>query len=139
MTRGRRGTTGAMTTQLTVDVDAEQARNAVGTLSVVLGSAAVLAPVRTARLLGVKGAGVGDGPLFVRMIGARNATMGLRTLQATGEEQARAVQAGLVVGAVDAVAVLLAARRGSITKKAAAGALLLLGAIAAGGVLASRD
>ncbi len=125
-------------TTVTVDLDAEQARNAVGAVSVGLGSLAVLAPRTTAGLFGVHDTG-GTGALLVRMIGVRNATMGLRTLQATGEEQQRALQAGLVVGGVDAVALLLAARKGAITKKAAFGGLLVLGAIAALGVAAGLE
>ena len=122
-----------------LDIDREQARNAVGGLSVALGAAATLAPATTARLLGVTSAGGGAGPLLVRMVGVRNVVMGLRTLQATDDQQKAAVQAGFVVGAVDATAVLLAARRGAITRKAAFGLLLLLGAIAAAGVVAAAD
>lgn len=122
-----------------LDIDREQARNGVGGLSVGLGALAVLAPVRTASLLGVKGTASGAGPLLVRMIGVRNAVMGLRTLQASGDDQKAAIQAGFVVGAVDAAAVLVAAATGRITKKAAVGILVVLGAIAAGGVLAAAD
>ena len=122
-----------------LDIDREQARNAVGGLSVGLGALAVLAPGATASLLGVKDARGGTGPLLVRMIGARNAVMGLRTLQASGDDQRAALQAGFLVGAVDAGAVLLAAARGKVSKTAATGMLLLLGAIAAAGVLAAAD
>ena len=122
-----------------LDIDREQARTAVGGLSVGLGALAVLAPGTTASLLGVKDARGGSGPLLVRMVGVRNAVMGLRTLQASGDEQRRALQAGFVVGAVDAAAVLVAAAKGSISKKAATGVLLLLGAIAAAGVLAAAE
>ena len=51
----------------------------------------------------------------------------------------RALSAGLVLGAVDATAVILAARRGAMSKGSALGALLVLGGIAALGVAASRD
>lgn len=124
-------------TTITVELDKEQARNAVGAVSVVLGAAAVLAPAKTAALFGVRSGGAL--PLLVRMVGVRNATMGLRTLQATGGEQARALQAGLAVGAVDGLAVLLAARAGYITKRAAVGVLLVLAAIAAAGAVAAQD
>ncbi len=133
----RGGHDGRMTT-VTVDLDTEQARNTVGAVSLGLGSLAVLAPQRTAELFGVRGT-AGAGSLLVRMVGVRNATMGLRTLQATGDEQRRAVQAGLVVGAVDAAALLLAARKGAISKRAAFGGLLVLGAIATLGVAAGLD
>lgn len=136
---GRGAGTGVRMTTYQLEIDREQARNGVGGLSVALGAAAVLAPTKTARLLGVKGADSGAGPLFVRMIGVRNAVMGLRTLQATGDDQAKALQAGLAVGAVDAVAVLLAARKGRVTKKAALGMLLLLGAIATAGAVAAQQ
>lgn len=126
-------------TTYTLDIDRQQARTAVGGLSVGLGGLAVLAPVTTAKLLGVPGAAGGAGPLLVRMVGVRNATMGLRTLQASDDDARAAVQAGFVVGAVDAVAVLLAARKGRITKKAAAGILALLALIAAAGVVAAAE
>lgn len=122
-------------TTVTLELDAEQARNALGAVSAGLGSLAVLAPQTTARMFGVRDTG-GSGSLLVRMIGVRNATMGLRALQATGEDQRRAVQAGFLVGAVDGLAVLLAARKGVITKRAALGVLVVLGSIAALGVAA---
>lgn len=120
----------------TYELDAEQARNGVGAVSAALGALAVLAPVRTAGAFGVSSSGAAL-PLLVRMVGVRNAAMGLRTLQATGDEQARAVQAGLAVGAVDAVALLVAARKGLLSKKAAVGTLVVVGAIAAAGAVAS--
>lgn len=122
-------------TTLTLDLDAEQARNAVGAVSAGLGSLAVLAPQTTARMFGVRATG-GPTALLVRMVGVRNATMGLRTLQATGDEQKLALQAGLVVGAVDTVALLLAARKGVVSKRAAFGGLLVLAAIAGLGAAA---
>ena len=124
-------------TTLTVELDREQARNAVGAVSVALGAAAVLAPRTTAGAFGVKAGG--SLPLLVRMVGVRNAVMGLRTLEATGDEQAKAVQAGFVVGAVDAVAVLAAWRAGLISRRAALGVLVVLGALAALGVVAAEE
>ncbi|MCU1420232.1 MAG: hypothetical protein JWN88_1230 [Frankiales bacterium] len=118
-------------------IDPELAHQLVGQLSVGLGALAVLAPSTTARLFGIT-AGTTAAPLLVRMVGVRNATAGVRTLQAEGEDLSRALQAGLVLGAVDATAVLLAARKGLISKKAALGALTLLGGIAVLGVAAGR-
>ncbi len=116
-------------------LDEDQARNAIGAVSVGLGALAVLAPVRTAGVFGVAAA-TGSGPLLVRMVGARNLVMGLRTLQATGDEQKRALQAGLVVGAVDVAAMVLAAAKGRVSKARAAVAIAVLAAIAAAGVAA---
>lgn len=130
------GQSSAMTT-LTVELDREQARNAVGAVSVALGAAAVLAPRTTARAFGVRAGGAL--PLLVRMVGVRNAVMGLRTLQATGDEQARSVQAGFAVGAVDAVAVLAAWRAGLVSRRAALATLVVLGAIAALGAVAAAE
>ena len=130
------GQSSAMTT-LTVELDREQARNAVGAVSVALGAAAVLATRTTAGAFGVRAGGAL--PLLVRMVGVRNAVMGLRTLQATGDEQARAVEAGFVVGAVDAVAVLAAWRAGLVSRCAALGVLVVLGAIAALGAVAAAE
>lgn len=119
-------------------IDPDTALSAVGSLSVGLGSLAVLAPVRTASLFGIRNGGAAL-PLLVRMIGVRNAVAGLRTLQAADDDRARALQAGLVLGAVDATAVLLAVRKGAMTKKAAASVLLVLAGIAVLGVAAGRE
>ena len=119
-------------------IDPDFAHQAVGWLSIGLGSLAVLAPSRTAGLFGVRSIDNAV-PLLVRMVGVRNALAGLRTLQAEDDDLRRALSAGLVLGAVDATAVVLAARRGAMTKGSALGALLVLGGIAVLGVAASRD
>ena len=119
-------------------IDPDFAHQAVGWLSIGLGSLAVLAPQRTAGLFGVRSVDNAV-PLLVRMVGVRNALAGLRTLQAEDDDLRRALSAGLVLGAVDATAVVLAARRGAMTKGSALGVLLVLGGIAVLGVAASRD
>ena len=119
-------------------IDPDFAHQAVGWLSIGLGSLAVVAPSRTAGLFGVKSVDKAV-PLLVRMVGVRNALAGLRTLQAQDDDLRRALSAGLLLGAVDATAVLLAARRGAMSKGSALGALLVLGGIAVLGVAASRD
>lgn len=119
-------------------IDPELAHQLVGQISVGLGALAVLAPSATARAFGIT-AGTTAAPLLVRMVGVRNATAGVRTLQAQGSDLTRALQAGFVLGVVDTAAVLLAARKGLISKKAAVGALILFGGIAVLGVAASRD
>ena len=126
-------------TDLLDDVTPEQAQSAVGTLSVVLGALAVVAPSRTAALFGVRQTD-GPVPLLVRMIGVRNAVAGVRTLQASDDlERRRALQAGFALGAVDATAVLLAARSGAISKRSALALLAVLAGIAWLGVAASND
>ena len=119
-------------------IDPEFAHQAVGGLSVALGALAVVAPRSTAALFGVRSLDPAV-PLLVRMVGIRNATAGVRTLQAEGEQLTDALRAGLVLGAVDVAAVLLAVRRGVLSKKAALAALALLGGIAVLGVAANRD
>ena len=118
-------------------IDPQLAHQAVGQLSVALGALAVVAPRSTAGLFGVRSVDKAV-PLLVRMVGVRNALAGVRTLNADGDDLGRALRAGLVLGAVDATAVVLTARSGAITKKAAAGLLLVLGSIAVLGVAASR-
>ena len=126
-------------TDLLPEVSPQQAQSAVGTLSVALGAVAVLAPARTASFFGVRETS-GGVPLLVRMVGVRNAVGGMRTLQASGgDERTRALQAGLALGAVDATAVLLAARSGAISKRSAAALLAVLAGIAWLGVRASQD
>ena len=126
----------------TVTITDEQARDAVGALSVAFGTLAVVAPRATAKAFGLKAspAAMYDvAPLLVRMVGVRNATMGLRTLQSEGDEQVRALKAGLAVGVVDSVAVLAAWRSGALSRRAAVGALVLLAGIAVLGVTAGRE
>lgn len=121
------------------ELSPQQAQSAVGTLSVALGALAVVAPSRTAGLFGLRQTG-GAVPLLVRMIGVRNAVGGLRTLQAHGGDERRAaLEAGLVLGAVDAGAVLLATRRGVISKRTAVALLAVLGGIAWLGLRAAQD
>lgn len=121
-----------------LSVDPDTAASVVGGLSVALGALAVVAPVRTASAFGVR-TGSPAVPLLVRMVGVRNAVAGVRTLQADPSDRPKALQAGLVLGAVDVAAVLLAARRGALSRKAAGGALVLLAVIAALGVAAGRE
>ncbi len=119
-------------------IDPDFAHQAVGRVSVALGALAVVAPRQTAALFGVRSVDPAL-PLLVRMIGIRNATAGAATLRAEGDDLSRALQAGLVLGVVDVAALVLAARKGVLTKKAAARALLVLGAIAVLGIAARRD
>ena len=119
-------------------IDPAFAHQAVSWLSIGLGGLAVVAPRRTAGLFGVKSVDTAL-PLLVRMVGVRNALAGARTLQAQDADLRRALKAGLVLGAVDASAVVLAARRGAMSRGSAVAALLVLGGIAVLGVAASRD
>ena len=119
-------------------IDPAFAHSAVSWISIGLGGLALVAPRRTAGLFGVTSADAAV-PLLVRMIGVRNGLAGLRTLQACDDDLRRALQAGLALGAVDATAVVLAARRGAMSKGSAVAALLVLGGIAVLGVAASRD
>lgn len=130
--------TSSALSSLTDRIDPETAASAVGGLSIALGALAVVAPSTTAAAFGVRSLD-GSVPLLVRMVGVRNAVGGIRVLQADSSDRPRALQAGLALGAVDATAVLLAAQRGAITKRAAAGVLTVLAGIAVLGVAAARD
>ena len=89
----------------------------------------MLAPQRTAARL--RRAGRTDaGALLVRMVGVRNATMGLRTLQATGDEQRRAVQAGLASAPSTPPPCCSPPGAACSSKRAARAGLLVLGSIA---------
>ena len=126
-----------MTSTTLTSVDPDTAASLVGGVSVALGTLAVVAPARTASAFGLRSSSPAVA-LLVRMVGVRNALAGVRTLQADEGDRAKALQAGLALGVVDATAVLLAARSGAMSRKAAAGALLLLAGIAALGVAAGR-
>jgi len=119
-------------------IDPAFAHSAVSWVSIGLGSLALVAPRRTAGLFGVTSVDAAV-PLLVRMIGVRNGLAGLRTLQACDDDLRQALQSGLALGVVDATAVLLAARRGAMSRGSAVAALLVLGGIAVLGVAASRD
>jgi len=119
-------------------IDPAFAHQAVSWVSVGLGGLALVAPRRTAGLFGVTSADAAV-PLLVRMIGVRNGLAGLNTLQSCDDDLKRALQAGLALGVVDAAAVVLAAKRGAMSKGSAVAALLVLGGIAVLGVAASRD
>lgn len=123
---------------LTSRISPDTATSTVGALSVALGALAVVAPARTASAFGVRSLDSAV-PLLVRMVGVRNAVAGLRTLQASPDDRPQALQAGLVLGAVDVAAVLLAAKKGALSKKAAVGALVVLAGIAALGLAAAED
>ena len=130
--------TPSVLSSLTDRIDPNVAAASVGGLSVALGALAVVAPQQTASVFGLRTGGPAV-PLLVRMVGVRNAMGGVRTLQADESDRGRALQAGLVLGAVDASAVVLASRQGVLSKRAAAGALALLAAIAVLGVAAGRN
>lgn len=130
--------TSSTVSPLTDRIDPTTAASAVGGLSVALGALAVVAPAKTAAAFGVRSFDSAV-PLLVRMVGVRNAVAGFRTLQADASDRPKALQAGLALGAVDAAAVLLAARRGALSKKATVGALVVLGAIAVLGVAAAEE
>ena len=146
MRRGAPGTCNGMTDTVALQslsraidqIDPAFAHQAVSWVSVGLGGLALVAPKRTAGLFGITSVDAAV-PLLVRMIGVRNGLAGLNTLQSCDDELKRALQAGLALGVVDAAAVLLAARRGVMSKGSAVAALLVLGGIAVLGVAASRD
>jgi len=126
---------------LLTSVSPQQAEQVLAAASVGLGVAAVAAPRAVGRFFGIDPARNDALPLLVRFIGVRNVTLGTALLQAADDTDSarRAVASGLWVGAADTAAITLAAARKSLSPRAAAVALLVLGSIAGLGYAALQD
>ncbi|RFU21613.1 DUF4267 domain-containing protein [Geodermatophilus marinus] len=112
-------------------------RKGVGTLSIWLGTAALVAPRAITRWLGVREpAPRGDRalPLLVRLVAARNIAMGAALLVSPAPQARRTTEVTLLLTALDAAAVLVARRGGDVAPRSAALSLAVLGTAAAGAV-----
>lgn len=112
-------------------------RRTVGTLSVCVGAAGLLAPRCVAGLLGVQPrAAARDAslPLLVRLVAARNLAMGVALLVTPRPQPRRATEVTLLLTALDAAAVLGAHRGGDAGRRSAVLSSLVLATATAGAV-----
>jgi len=100
---------------------------------IAIGAAALSSPTLTTRLLRLDGAANPQLPYLLRMFGSREVALGAVTLLAPAAARRNVVAAGIAVDLADAVAGVMAARDGHVTRPT--GAFLTapaLGAVAAG-------
>lgn len=112
-------------------------RKSIGTLSIWLGTGALFAPRRLAEVLGVRSAATDSDvalPLLVRLMAARNITLGAALLLVPVSQARRATEVTLLLTALDAAAVLVARRGGDVAPRSAGLSLAVLATSAAGAV-----
>lgn len=117
-------------------------RLSIGSLSMWLGTVALFAPRRMARLLGVDARATHEDralPLLVRLVAARNIAMGAALLVSPPPQAQRTTEVALLLTGVDAAAVLVATRGGDTRTRSAVLSLLVLATSAAGFAHWHRD
>ncbi|SCX53237.1 protein of unknown function [Klenkia marina] len=117
-------------------------RMSIGSLSMWLGTVALFAPRRMARLLGVDARATHRDralPLLVRLVAARNIAMGAALLVSPPPQARRTTEVTLLLTAVDAAAVLVATRKADTRTRSAVLSLAVLATSAAGAVHWHRD
>jgi hypothetical protein len=110
-------------------------RLSVGSLSMWLGTVALFAPRRMARLLGVHPRAMEHDralPLLVRLVAARNIAMGAALLVSPPPQAQRTTEVTLLLTGIDAAAVLVATRKSDTATRSAVLSLLVLATSAAG-------
>ena len=98
----------------------------VGVVSVALGALATVAPARVAAVGGVKDASGPVLPLLVRLVAARQVSLGIALLTRRPTPVVRASGLFLPVTALDAAAVLVARRAGALERRSTVMALCVL-------------
>ena len=120
-----------------MDQEWDTTRKSIGTLSIWLGTGALFAPRRLARVLGVRSAATDTDvalPLLVRLMAARNITLGAALLLVPASQARRTTQVTLLLTGLDAAAVLVARRGGDVAPRSAGLSLVVLATAAAGAV-----
>jgi hypothetical protein len=106
---------------------------------IAIGALALLSPPHAARLFRLDAARNPQLPYLTRMFGSREIALGAATLLARGSARRTMAGAGIAVDAADAVAGVLAARDGVVSRPVGAFLTLpALGAVVAGVVGARR-
>jgi hypothetical protein len=96
-----------------------QAARALGTIRLINGSAALLAPRFMARTLQVDPDEHPQMIYFMKMFGIRTVLLGLHLLSAEGEDLERAMRTGVVIHASDTMAAAVAGVKGQLPTRAA--------------------
>ncbi len=120
-----------------MDEEWDVTRKTIGTLSIWLGTAALFTPRWSSRVLGVRDAATRDDvalPLLVRLMAARNITLGAALLATPASQARRATEVTLLLTGLDAAAVLVARRGGDVAPRSAVLSLAVLGTATAGAV-----
>ena len=120
-----------------MDQEWDTTRKSIGTLSIWLGTGALFAPRRLARVLGVRSAATDTDvalPLLVRLMAARNIALGAALLAVPASQARRASQVTLLLTGLYAAAVLVGRRGGDVAPRSAGLSLAVLGTAAAGAV-----
>ena len=120
-----------------MDQEWDTTRKSIGTLSIWLGTAALFAPRRLSRVLGVRRAATDSDvalPLVVRLMAARTITLGAALLLVPVSQARRTTQVTLLLTGLDAAAVLVARRGGDVAARSAGLSLAVLATAAAGAV-----
>lgn len=120
-----------------MDHEWDVTRTSIGTLSIWLGTAALFAPRRLAGVLGVRDVAARTDvalPLLVRLMAARNITLGAALLATPVSQARRASEVTLLLTGLDAAAVLVARRGGDVAPRSAALSLAVLTTAVAGAV-----
>ena len=110
-------------------------RLSIGSLSMWLGTVALFAPRRMARLLGVRADATHTDvalPLLVRLVAARNIAMGAALLVTPPPQAQRTTEVTLLLTGIDAAAVLVATRGGDTRARSAVLSLAVLATSTAG-------
>jgi hypothetical protein len=118
-----------------MDEEWDVTRKSIGTLSIWLGTAALLTPRWLSRVLGVRGAATRSDvalPLLVRLMAARNITLGAALLATPASQARRATEVTMLLTGLDAAAVLVARRGGDVASRSVVLSLAVLTTATAG-------
>ena len=117
----------------------EQARQAIIGIRLSTGTLGALAPRPLGRLFGIRAEDNPAGPFIGRLYAFRNVAIGAVLAEGDEEEVRRWLQWGIVIDVADAAAALAGGLRGYLPKRAAVSIVAFAAAVAALGVIASRD
>ncbi len=103
----------------------DYARLALAGVRLLMGTLALVAPVRLARRLGVESAEDSQVVYVLRLFGIRTVVLGVELLVPDEQLRARALSRGVVIHATDVVAAVLAVAQHQLPRRAAIAAALI--------------
>jgi hypothetical protein len=124
-----------------MDGEWDVTRKGIGILSIWLGTAALFAPRWISRVLGVRDAAARSDialPMLVRLMAARNITLGAALLATPVSQARRTTEITLLLTGLDAAAVLVGRRGRDVAPRSAVLSIAVLGAAAAGAARGHR-